>query len=207
MKLADYHDFSESQARGEDVENDPFWLYVYQQAFPDFLDWVDLRPDMNSQHKGRDRKVILSGGSELYTDEKLRPDKYWTDTLLEYRHVPKGDGEPWPGWIEKPLQIDYLAYAFQWPGGGACYLYPWKELQTAWNKYSAEWFKQYSDIPAENNSYVTHSLGIPNELLYHLISPILIQLGNCSIRFNPPPPTVIPKVRDEDDGGKQLPLI
>jgi len=147
--MAVIHKFHESNAKAENEKNDPFWLDVYKEAFPDMINAMPLREDCKMQRRGVDRVIILDSGKSVYIDEKIRFSEY-NDILLEYISV---DTTNAPGWIEKDLCIDYLAYAFI--KSKRCYLFDWRMLKRAWRYYGERWKAQYNKIEANNNDYKT----------------------------------------------------
>lgn len=111
------------------------------------------------QYLGIDRVVYLSSGKTLYVDEKLREQVY-SDILLEYL---SNDATGSPGWIEKDLLIDYMAYAFL--PNRRCYLFDWRMLRRAWRHFKDEWMAFYDHCPAKNPGYTTWSLAVPTRVL------------------------------------------
>lgn len=120
--------------------------------------------DTESQRQGIDRIVLLANGRVLKIDEKKRRQEY-NDILLEYISVDKTGA---PGWIEKDLTIDYLAYAFM--QSQRVYLFDWCLLRRVWLKHKKEWIEQYNIPPAQNSGYCTLSVAVPITKLLKLIS-------------------------------------
>ena len=56
--------------------------------------------------------------TDLYRDEKVRAED-WPDILLEQW---SDEDRRAPGWVQKPLACDYIAYSFA--PSGVCYLLP-----------------------------------------------------------------------------------
>lgn len=137
------------------ASDEPFWAEVYAKAFPDMVNHMVINSDSQAQRLGIDRVVTLASGSTLYIDEKKRR-KSWGDILLEYVSV---DTTGAPGWIEKQLQIDYLAYAFM--DARRVYLFPWQMLRRAWIHYKDEWLDEHRIIKAQNPGYCTYSVAVP----------------------------------------------
>lgn len=108
-----------------------------------------------SQYNGVDRIIYLENGKTLTIDEKIRSKDY-DDILLEFI---SNDKKNTPGWMEKDLSIDYLAYAFL-PSKTA-YLFDWRMLKLAWSLYNQAWKDNYKIAKAENQHYVTHSVCVP----------------------------------------------
>jgi hypothetical protein len=124
--------------------------------------------DTQSQRLGIDRLILLSSGRVLAIDEKKREQDY-NDILLEYL---SNDSTGAPGWIEKELQIDYLAYAFM--PSKRVYLFPWDMLRRAWLHYKADWLKKYQIPPARNKGYCTHSVAVPIVELHSAVKTAMI---------------------------------
>lgn len=108
-----------------------------------------------SQYNGVDRIIYLENGKTLTIDEKIRSKNY-DDILLEFI---SNDKKNTPGWMEKDLAIDYLAYAFL-PSKTA-YLFDWRMLKLAWASYKQAWKDNYKIAKAENEHYFTHSVCVP----------------------------------------------
>lgn len=158
------HDFIERLAYSNRASCEPFWDAIYRKAFPNMVNHMQCTGNTTSQRQGIDRLIHLSNGKTLYIDEKKRERDY-PDILLEYISV---DTTKTPGWIEKELMIDFLAYAFM--PSLRVYLYPWPLLQRAWRGYKERWMIQYSPVQAKNRSYSTWSLPIPISVLQRAVS-------------------------------------
>ena len=87
------HDFFASRNRAQGISEAPFWESVYQQAFPGFHGHL-VHPSGEhwGQYAGIDRTVVLSSGTHILIDEKIRYTGY-QDILLEYWAV-KEKGVP-----------------------------------------------------------------------------------------------------------------
>lgn len=151
------HNFEESLAWGERASDAPFWGAVYHKAFPDMASCMRNRGNNEAQRRGVDRVILLNNGRVLYIDEKKRSRAY-DDILLEYISV---DTTGAPGWIEKDLAIDYLAYAFM--PTRICYLFDWPLLRRAWVMFKDKWIANYKRIEAKNNGYTTISVAVPTD--------------------------------------------
>ena len=149
------HDFKEQLAYSEEASGESFWDAVYRKAFPNMVNHMLASGDHDSQRRGIDRVVMLSNGRTLYIDEKKRKKDY-PDILLEYISCDTTDA---PGWMEKDLSIDYLAYAFM--PSQRVYLLDWLMLRRAWERYSKEWKEKYDCVPAQNVGYKTWCVAIP----------------------------------------------
>ena len=151
---------------------EPFWNDVYMKAFPNMTNQMRGKKEYcNSQIKGVDRIIYLENGKTLTIDEKVRKE-VWSDIALEFISNDKFNT---PGWMEKDLSIDYLAYAFL-PLKRA-YLFDWRMLKRAWNNYKTDWKNKYFIAKAENEGYVTHSVCVPIEVvLKSCQTAVIIQL-------------------------------
>lgn len=160
-------DFQKNLSFSEAASEEPFWKAAYTAAFPSFAGFLPNPNDNAAQRLGIDRVVLLNSGQVLRVDEKKRRQDYG-DFCLEYESNSKTKV---PGWIEKDLAIDYLAYAFM--PSRRVYFFPWHLLQRAWNENKAEW-KQFACfgsfgfrfVEAKNNGYVTSSVAVPKNRLY-----------------------------------------
>lgn len=167
------HDFRDSLAFSEVASDEAFWEDVYRKAFPNFVNHMLASADTASQRLGIDRVIVLGNGKILTIDEKKRKEVY-QDILLEYISV---DTTGAPGWIEKDLTIDFLAYAFM--PTKRVYLFSWPILRRAWTRYKAEWIKTYRNIIAQNNGYKTLSVAVPIDVLIKAVSTAsIIQVEN-----------------------------
>jgi hypothetical protein len=153
------HDFRERLAYSEEASGDEFWEAVYRKAFPDMIAQIPCIGDNQAQRLGIDRFVTLSSGRVLRIDEKKRM-KVYPDILLEVVSVDRTNA---PGWIEKDLQIDYLAYAFM--PTKTVYLFDWLMLRRAWLHKGTEWRAKYGEKAAQNDGYRTISVPVPIEEL------------------------------------------
>lgn len=157
-------DFQEDLAWSEQASCEPFWDAVYRKAFPNMVAHMPCGGDTFSQRQGIDRIIHLANGKTLYIDEKKRR-KVYTDIALEYI---SSDATNAPGWIEKDLAIDYLAYAFM--PISTCYLFPWPMLRRAWSQFSPQWKTKYQAIQAYNPGYTTWSLCVPIDILQRAVT-------------------------------------
>lgn len=158
------HDFTERLQWSEKQGDEPFWNAVYSKAFSNLVNHMTCSGDTLSQRQGIDRVVHLASGQTLYIDEKKRGKDYG-DILLEYVSVDKTGA---PGWMEKDLNIDYLAYAFM--PSKRCYLFPWLPLRRAWNNYKEEWKSLYPRIDGKNKNYTTYSVAVPIKVVRDAVS-------------------------------------
>jgi hypothetical protein len=153
------HDFKERLRFSEQAGDEPFWEAAYRKMFPNMVNMMGGPGDTDSQRQGVDRVILLSNNHVLRIDEKKR-EKVYDDILLEYVSV---DTTGAPGWIEKDLAIDFLAYAFM--PTRQVYFFPWTLLRRAWNRYGEEWKRDYGKREAHNNGYKTLSCPVPISVL------------------------------------------
>lgn len=162
------HDFRRQLAYSETASDEPFWNAVYRKAFPNMVNHMVCSGNTQSQRMGIDRLILLSSGRTLSVDEKKRREEY-DDILLEYVSV---DTTGAPGWMEKDLAIDYIAYAFM--RTQRVYLFDWPMLRRAWLHYKSVWLAKYPKITAQNNGYKTLSLAVPIEVVRNAVNTAMI---------------------------------
>lgn len=155
------HDFRADLRYSLAGRDEDFWQAVYERAFPNLRE-TRLCEDLRWQRQGVDRLLYLNNGRILAVDEKKRRRDYG-DILLE--HV-SNDATGAPGWMEKDLAIDWLAYAFM--ESQRVYLINWYLLRRAWGHYGAEWLALgaaqrdgFRLVVAHNEGYATHSVAVP----------------------------------------------
>lgn len=167
------HDFRESLGKSAAQANAPWWYEVYKLAFPSMAACVYVRKDGWAQRGGVDRMLTLESGRTISVDEKVR-EKDWNDIALERW---SDEAKQKPGWIQKPLLCDYIAYAFI--PSRRCYLFPTLLLQRAWRLSGREWIASYGQIRAYNKGYVTISIPVPIPVLLSALSnSIVVEWGN-----------------------------
>lgn len=170
MNLDLVHDFYDCLQQSHEAEDLPFWKEVYQQAFPNMATMVNHREDGWHQRAGIDRSVILDNSKQILIDEKVRGRNkktgkiYGNDIALEYISNDKTGA---PGWVCKPLQAEYIAYAIA-PLGN-CYLLPVIQLQSAWTKNQQLWLETYQTKFAQNKGYKTWFCPVPINVLFKAI--------------------------------------
>ena len=117
---------------------------------------ISHRQDGWHQRVGVDRSIILANSKQILVDEKARRIKNTGDIMLEYI---SNDRANTPGWVEKSLKCDYIAYAFM--PSGIAFLLPVNQLQTAWFKNKISWLHKYKTRVAINDSYKTLNCPVP----------------------------------------------
>lgn len=169
------HNFRDSLAASHAAEDLPCWEFIYRQAFPTMVGMYNHRHDGEHQRAGIDRSIILENSKQITIDEKARYARF-DDILLEYV---SNDQTGSPGWVEKHLLCDYVAYAVI-PLGKA-YLLPVIQLQSAWARNKKKWMELaerremgFSKPPgAVNNGYRTLNIGVPIKTLFAAIGSAL----------------------------------
>jgi hypothetical protein len=97
-----------SLALSQSYADAPWWLDLYRIAFPTLVSAVCVRDDGWAQRGGIDRVLTLACGRTYAVDEKVRTND-WPDILLEQW---SDEDRRKPGWVQKPLVCDFIAYAF-----------------------------------------------------------------------------------------------
>lgn len=175
MKPTKVHDFHEQLEWSQRASDEPFWDAIYKKAFPDMVGHMVSTGNTAAQHNGIDRWITLKNGSVLRIDEKKRLTVY-PDILLEHISNSKTNA---PGWMDKDLSIDYLAYAFM--PIKRVHLYPWLMLRRAWLHYRETWLEKYRIVPAKNVGYITYSVAVPIKVLRKAVgTAAIIQLEDNS---------------------------
>lgn len=161
------HNFADSLAKSHKYANAPWWGDVYRAAFGAGVEFYCVRQDGWAQRGGIDRIIVLPSGKTFNVDEKVR-DKVWPDIALERWSDRK---RRVPGWIQKPLATDFIAYAFI--PSRECLLLPFHTLRCAWLKNGRDWCAAaesgsdgFKVILAENEGYQTESIGVPRDVLF-----------------------------------------
>ena len=149
------HIFADSLARSQAYAQAPWWLDIYRRAFPTLVSAVSVRDDGWAQRGGIDRVLTLACGRVFTVDEKVRTND-WPDILLEQW---SDEERRSPGWIQKPLACDFIAYAFA--PSRRCYLLPVALLQRAWRLNGRHWIKHHGQRRARNVGYVSTSVPVP----------------------------------------------
>lgn len=153
------NDFESDLAYSHSQSDSEWWPVVYNKAFKGIASINDVRQDGWAQRGGIDRLIVLESGRTITIDEKVRR-KDWGDILLEFwSSVEKKQ----PGWVEKELACDYIAYAFE--PSQRCYLLPFLELQRAWFNNKDGWLNKYGKVEAKNAGYTTVSCPVPTRVL------------------------------------------
>jgi hypothetical protein len=177
MKLK-VHNYKEREAFSKD--HDDFWEPIYRKAFPYFREMQTCN-DRELQKMGIDRRLVFPLGNVLTFDEKLRETDEYPDILLEYL---SNDQFGTPGWMEKNLKCDYIAYA--WLSTGNCWFLSFPALKFVWDSLGEIWKKRYVPHKYAWNTdnrqgcvdYRTWSVAVPiTELLRHLGDEDMFKVG------------------------------
>jgi hypothetical protein len=160
------HDFRKSLAMSHAQADADWWPTVYRKAFPSFDSMSCVRNDGWAQRGGIDRVIVLKSSKTISVDEKVRA-KDWGDIALERW---SDRGKQTPGWIQKDLACDFIAYAFI--PSQRCYLFPFLTLRKAWLIEGRRWCDLaeaevggFKVILAKNNGYTTESVAVPIDVL------------------------------------------
>ena len=153
------HRFRDSLAMSERHADSEWWMDTYRRAFPRLRSAVSVRQDGWAQRGGVDRVLTLSCGRTFTIDEKVRAED-WNDILLEQW---SDEARRLPGWVQKPLACDFVAYAYA--PSGICYLLPVVPLQRAWRQHGRQWIKEYGQRRAQNPGYVSVGVPVPRGVL------------------------------------------
>jgi hypothetical protein len=165
-----YHDFADSLALSQSFSKADWWLQLYRKAFPSLISAVSVRDDGWAQRGGIDRVLTLACGRTYTVDEKVRTAD-WPDILLE---VWSDEARRIPGWVQKPLACDFIAYAFA--PSRKCYLLPVVPLQRAWRLFGEVWTGRHGQRHAHNRGYVTANVPVPiSELMQAMIEAMLVK--------------------------------
>ncbi|MBN3536381.1 hypothetical protein JYA61_06330 [Sphingomonas pseudosanguinis] len=105
----------------------------------------------------------MSCGRTYTVDEKVRMHE-WPDVLLERW---SDEARRVPGWIQKPLAADFVAYAYA--PAGTCLLLPVVPLQRAWRQHGRKWINLYGTRSAQNPGYVSVGVPVPRHVLMQAI--------------------------------------
>lgn len=166
------HRFADSLALSESYADADWWLPIYRRAFPRLASAVSVRQDGWAQRGGIDRILTLECGRTFTVDEKVRMEN-WPDVLLEQW---SDEARRVPGWIQKPLACDFIAYAYA--PSGVCYLLPVAPLQRAWRQRGREWADRYGTRRAANPGYVSVGVPVPRAELMQAIAQAMMVVAS-----------------------------
>ena len=140
-----------------------WWIPIYRRAFPTLMSAVAVEHDGWAQRGGIDRLLTLSCGRTYTVDEKIRTQD-WPDVLLERW---SDEARQSPGWVQKPLACDFIAYAHA--PAATCVLLPVPALQRAWRQHGRSWIGLYGQRRAEHPGYTSVSVPVPRGVLMQAI--------------------------------------
>lgn len=159
IKCNDFHiDLRYSIERQDDKTLDSFYLKTFPQA-----NKVEFVKDLQQQKKGVDKIIYFPNNKTITIDEKKRRKDYG-DILLE---LVSNDQKRTPGWLYYS-QCDYIVYAIL--DAKKIYMLPVLLLQMAWVKNKSKWLKEYKQVAAKNEWYLTINIPIPTNVLLNSIS-------------------------------------
>ncbi|WP_374407439.1 hypothetical protein [Pelagerythrobacter sp.] len=162
------HSFAQSLALSESFTDAPWWQELYRRAFPTMVSAVSVRQDGWAQRGGIDRVITLACGRVFTVDEKVRTND-WPDILLERW---SDEQRAKPGWIQKPLACDFIAYAFA--PSRRCYLLPVAPLQRAWRMNGRHWIEQFGERRAQNVGYRSNNVPVPIQTLMDAVAAAMV---------------------------------
>jgi len=165
--------FRDDLAYSELQEDEPFWEQVYRRAFPYFVAMMATPGKTQAQQNGMDRVIALADDRLVRIDEKKLKHNY-DQFCLEYI---SNDRTKTPGWIEKPLTVHFIAYAFM--PSRRVYLLPWNLLRHAWLANRQTWKDRaarnepgYLTLKTPNHGYNTISVCVPISEVYRAIAAV-----------------------------------
>ena len=146
------------------------WEAAYRAAFPTLLHTHIVTADGWAQRGGVDRVLVLASGRTLTVDEKVRKPHALNgrDIVLEATHKYFDSGRCVPGWINKDLACDFIAYT--WEDRKDVYIWPFHNLRAAWETNKATWSKTYPWLKTNNRTFRTFSVAIPVDVLIKAIA-------------------------------------
>ncbi|QIN82799.1 hypothetical protein GBA63_09155 [Rubrobacter tropicus] len=162
------HNFQQSLKKSKDLEDSPFWFDLYKKRFPGLVSAEPITEDGWAQRAGIDRLLILSDGSIVKVDEKVRQKDYG-DFLLEYHSSYE---RKTPGWISKDLNCDFVSYVVV--PAKKCYLLHFQLLRHTWEANHKAWIAQYPRIEAKNDGYTTVSVAVPRKEVWRALKEAMV---------------------------------
>lgn len=140
----------------------PIWNTLYSETFPNMVS-SSINYDVQTQRLGIDRYILLTTGTILTIEEKVRYKHYGDIAIEEWSNYENRI----KGWTEKPLVCDYVIYAILPPtGSNTFYILPFQKLQKAWFAHKKEWKGHLNwRIATTNMNYTTIGWGIPAHIL------------------------------------------
>lgn len=164
---APVHTFKDQLHYAQSQDLDSWWNARYAETFPGLSGIVRNHAFGRAQLLGVDTVLVLPNGKTITLDEKTRK-TWYGDIALEHTSSTR----PFkPGWIEKDLAIDYLAYGV--PTEDRCFFLPWPILRAAWIANRDQWKSQYPDVVAKNPTYSSLSTPVPLKVLLVAMSHVM----------------------------------
>ena len=84
-----------------------------------------------------------------------------------------------PGWVQKPLACDFIAYAFV--PSQTCYLLPYQLLKNAWDRHKRTWHATYGLRSVPNRSYTTTGIPVPIPVVLGAIESSIVVHWNKAV--------------------------
>lgn len=169
MGKSTVRDFATDDEFSKSAQADEFWGMFYRAAFANFVSMSGINNNIETQKRGIDRVVNLTDGKVLI-DEKLRR-TFYSDFFLEYESSDVGHK---PGWLNKDLDIDYIAYG--WLSVRKGYLLEWTSLVRAWHTYGLNWKNQYPKKQSQNRDYITWGVCVPTQVICDIVDVQFVNL-------------------------------
>lgn len=167
-----HHVFADSLALSQSYSEADWWLDLYRRAFPSLVSAISVHDDGWAQRGGIDRVLTLACGRTYTVDEKVRTAD-WPDILPEQW---SDEARRVPGWVQKPLACDFIAYAFA--PSRRCFLLPVAPLQRAWRMNGRAWIDRFGQRRARNPGYVTANVPVPIGTLMHAMARAMVIEGS-----------------------------
>ncbi len=164
--------FDEDIEYSHSPEHAGLWLHAYKKFFPNLVSVEYKENDLVLQRRGIDVELKLRSEETILIDEKKRRN-YYNDILVEFED--RGS----PGWINKNLDIDCLAY-LKAPAESV-WIFDWRSLVRAWQENEDVWQSTY---PRRTSYDGTLNTPVPDEILCRAVaeagcaSAIRSKLGN-----------------------------
>jgi hypothetical protein len=175
---APVYNFQDQLRKSEARDLEPFWECVYRRAFPDMLSHMRVPGPSEAQRLGQDRVLQLACGEVLHVDEKVIGERNDDKALfLEFVSV---DTQGKPGWIEKELRTDFIAFGFAHLR--SCYLLPWPHLRAAWRATGEAWKQRFGVRKIPNEGYHTHGVTVPAREIIEVCPVQMVRIGEEELK-------------------------
>lgn len=144
-----------------------FWAEAYKRYFDDSSLTTDLVvPVENRPDNGIDKIIHFSNGRSASVDEKCHRANGFIDNMifLEMNHINSDGSYRSKGWItDKGKQCDYLAYAKE--DTEQVFIFPFKEMQRAFDLHGADWQIRYNVTSTPNGTYSSECVLVPADVI------------------------------------------